>query len=329
VRKRNAYPSSGSGGLSQFATGEPVADHTTCTTLGAEGRWFSCGMSSTNYLGGASYSAWWEYDPVANRYTRLTISGLSRGPRSSVAGSAVFDPIDRQIITLNSDAADNIAAQFVNLNTLAVVQSIDYWIASSTISVGDVDTKNHILLIRAGSLYYYLDLNNKASGIKTVTASGSAPASNLALYWHTPSNAFLTWDGGRNLRKLTPAISGRTYTALAWSDVTPASGGATPPASGPAAGMYNKVQMIDDMGDGRSALAIVPVYGNPDVFVYKLPGTVTSVDRGLPRTIRPVNGIRPASAIYDISGRRVVRPGKSGVYLYVTGKRVEKRVFLR
>ena len=49
--------------------------------------------------------------------------------------------------------------------------------------------------------------------------------------------------------------------------------GVSIPGTGPVAGMYNKIQMIDDMGNGDSALVIVPTYSNPDLFVVRIPAS--------------------------------------------------------
>ena len=38
--------------------------------------------------------------------------------------------------------------------------------------------------------------------------------------------------------------------------------------------MYNKIQLIQDMGNGEAALVVVPRYGSPDVYVMRLSGAV-------------------------------------------------------
>ena len=94
------------------------------------------------------------------------------------------------------------------------------------------------------------------------------------------------------------------------------------------AGTYSKFNIIEDMGNGRSALAVILGTTLP-VYVFKLPGAVTSPEKRLPLPAAVKSESIRQGTVYDIRGRRVVRPSRSGIYLYVTGKRVEKRIDLR
>jgi len=55
----------------------------------------------------------------------------------------------------------------------------------------------------------------------------------------------------------------------------------------------------------------------------------TSTEQQIPEAINVNNRVHQVSRIYDISGRRVLEPRQSGIYLYVTGNKIKKRVYLR
>ena len=87
--------------------------------------------------------------------------------------------------------------------------------------------------------------------------------------YHKPSRAILCWDGdGVNLRKLAiPASIGSTWT---WSRVSPASGNSVTPTAAETNGTFGRFNIIEDMGNGQSALCVVNSTTGP-TFVYKLP----------------------------------------------------------
>jgi hypothetical protein len=270
-RRRNATAAtSGGTSITTFTDGRKASDHTTQLQVEAGGRWFSAGMASTNYMGSANYRQWWEYSLSTEDYINRYNANYAGGALS-VAGLAVYDPIDRQIITIHTGNAVP-AMQFVDLDTLQVALNINSPTFNSSNALNAaIDTDRHLLLVRQDDTCFIYNLANKTAAPKAITSSGTGPERRCALHYHPASNAFLTWDGGSTIRKLTPTISSGSYSALAWSSVSAASGNPiTPPASAPN-GMYNKVQMIRDMGNGQAALVVLPTYSNPDIFVFKVP----------------------------------------------------------
>jgi hypothetical protein len=117
---------------------------------------------------------------------------------------------------------------------------------------------------------FVYNLDNKSAAPAQISITGTPPDVRAALHYHASSRSYFTWDGTTSVFRLTPTISGSTYTALAWSTVAAAGSSVTLPPRNPN-GMYNKVQLIKNMGNGQAALVIVPAYANPDVFVFKLP----------------------------------------------------------
>ena len=119
-----------------------------------------------------------------------------------------------------------------------------------------------------------LDLSNPNGGFTFKTTSGSPagyfPSTGCGTVYHNASNALLVYDDslGRNLRKLTIPAD-KFNGSWVWSEVV--GSGETP--SGQAddfQGVYTKFNIIEDMGNGQSALVVVLNVGGP-VFVYKLP----------------------------------------------------------
>lgn len=286
VRRRNPSTPTGSGHITKFSDGRPCSDHTTNLHIEAEGRWFTPGMASTNYFGYANYQQWWEYKPFDGSGT---ISGqaddwvdLGSGHPSddqSVKGLALWDSVDRQIIVSlpsGSNSGVHIAYQSIdNMSGSAVLNNTnDHGITSSP--CGAIDTTNRILLLRGDTLYKWIKLTSNATktgSYNTLSVTGTPPAAANAFHWHSPSNAFITWDQSGGLYKLTPTVSSGNYTSAVWTQVSGA-GGPTPAMDAQMQGMWNKIQLINDMGNGDSALVVVPKYGTTDVYVMRLTGAV-------------------------------------------------------
>lgn len=282
VRRRNPSTASGSGNIAKFSDGRPCSDHTTNLTIEAEGRWFTPGMSSTNYVGSANYNQWWEYKPfsgtgtisgAADDWVDLGNTHASNG--LSVAGLALWDSFDRQVLVFhNNNTSPSVEFQSIDNMSGAAALTNTQPLAMGGGMMGSIDTTNRIVLVRWNSTYYYLKLTNnttKQAAWSSVSVSGTEPPNTYQMHWHAPSNAFITWDGASGLRKLTPTVSGGGYTSATWSAVAGA-GGVTP-LSGSLL-MYNKINIVQNMGDGTSALVIVSRYANPDTYVMRLTGAV-------------------------------------------------------
>jgi hypothetical protein len=120
-----------------------------------------------------------------------------------------------------------------------------------------------------------LNLENVAAGWKYKTPGGS-PAGmgdGTGAVYHAASRAVLTWrDYGSQIRKLaipSDPVNG-TYS---WSAINAAGSNTVTPPAGPAQGTFGKFNIIEDMGNGRSALVLVTSTTGP-VYVYKLPSAV-------------------------------------------------------
>lgn len=273
VRRRDASTATGSGNISKFSDGRPCSDHTANLYVAAEGRWFTPGMNSTNYNGFGHRNQWWEYNTAAEDYIDLGTNHYGAG---ASFGTAIYDKNARHVITIH----DNNATPSITFTSLDAMRSTHSVENNSPLNVAQspmaaVDTTNKILLLRAGSYYRWLKIDtdaNRRGSLNTVSVSGSAPDSRHQIYWHEASQAFITWGGGNNIRKLTPTVSGGNYTSMTWSNVSV--GGTSMPSSGPPAGMYDKINLLQDMGNGDSALVIVPRYGNPDTYLIRIVGSV-------------------------------------------------------
>lgn len=121
---------------------------------------------------------------------------------------------------------------------------------------------------------WLLDLANPTSGMVSKTSSGS-PAGftpGAGAVYHAASRSILVYDHkyGSTIRKLTVPTNPFTGNFV-WSSVSAASGSMVPGGqSGDFRGVYSKFNMVQDMGNGQSALAVVLNIGGP-VYVYKLP----------------------------------------------------------
>ena len=276
VRRRNATLADtfGSGASrGQWLDGRPVSDHTGDYCVAANGKWFKCGLGAPNYNGGEWGHFWWSFDPAANDYTYLGNTYPRQPDGYSISCSTAFDPSRNRIIKCIPNVAVGVRSYSL---AGAEVDSIAAYFATGTI-LASLDTTNDVLLVRAyaSNTCYAINLATKA--IATFTATGTRPTDSTAkIHWHAASNAFVTWDGAQGLLKLTPTVVGGNYTAAEWSPVGGATG-VVPSGVNFGGGMYSKIQLITNMGDGTAALVIVPKWStmpNKDVWVMRLTGAV-------------------------------------------------------
>lgn len=275
-RRRNATAQSGSGNQTTWSDGRPTSDHTEMSTIAGGGRWFSIGSNAMNFNGGSNVFRWWEFDRGANDWIDLGThnSGASIG---FPCGLALYDPTDSQIIQVRTWGASP-SLVFQNLSNMsgsAALTNTNSFGSETNYFVGAVDTTNRILLVRGSTVgYRIIRLNssaNKQAAWVTVSASGTAPTLRSSWHWHPPSGAFLSWQGGQTIYKLTPTVSGGTYTGLTWSTVSGYTG-ITPTSTIPSTGMYSKVNLMQ-MADSTYAFVAFPNYNGP-VYVCRLTGSV-------------------------------------------------------
>jgi hypothetical protein len=281
LRNATANPKSGAPSLTypQLADGSPCSDHTGDYCVGANGKWFKCGLGSTNFNGDVKDQYWWSFDPQAATpdYTFLGSSYPVNGA-GAINSTVSYDAARHRIV--KSMGSVNNGIRFYSADTGALVTTIPYYITESTLTSA-VDDTNGILLVfsQYTNTAYWLNLASPGTVQSfPITGTANAPADKTSkVWWHAASNAFITWDGAQGLKKLTPTVVGGAYTGIAWSSVS-GGGGVTVPSNMIAAlggGMYSKTSLIKNMGDGTAALVIVPRWSAiSDVWVMRLTGAV-------------------------------------------------------
>jgi hypothetical protein len=279
IRRRNATAAPANDSLAhpQWADGRPCSDHTGDYCVATPGKWFKCGLGAGNFDNCIKENYWWSFDPTANDYTFLG-SGYATNPEGyAISSSVVYDPSRNQIIKCIASPSSATCIRMYSVTTAAQVDSIPVSMGSGTV-LASLDTTNDVLLVRYYNSNTCLAIKLSAKAVTTFSTTGTRPTDSTAkIWWHAPSNAFLTWDGAQGLLKLTPTVGGTSYTGAAWTPVAGA-GGVTLPSNmvaGLSGGMYSKTQLIEDMGDGTGALVIVPRWSSvSDVWVMRLTGAV-------------------------------------------------------
>lgn len=283
-------PSTGSGGdqalgsLMVWGDGLRVPDHGYHKRAFAKGRMWFAGV------GGASVSA--SYSKVCYSIDRATLTQTYHGnPAIGGAGGggyetgpSIYDPVGQRIYALPAyaDSSGGHTAYSIDVNSTGTGDITEYdWNFSGNplhLSWGFVawDKSPRCLII--GSInetrLWILNLEDIASGWTQKTTTGAYwnygsgavyhPASSGALVYHT--------DLGAELRKLSVPSNPLTG-SYSWSTISPSGSNAiTPPGSfnGTFNGVYSKFNIVQDMGNGQSALVFVAsVTGS--TYVYKLP----------------------------------------------------------
>jgi hypothetical protein len=261
----------------QWSDGRPCSDHTGDYCVAADGKWFKCGLGSTNYNGDVKEGYWWTFSPTTNDYSFLGSAYTINPDFYGISSSTVWDSSRGRIIKVMASPSSAIGIRMYSVTTGAQVDSVSQVITAGAVSAS-IDTTNDVLLIRVKDSDACYSVNLATKAVATFSSTGTRPTDGTAkIYWHAPSNAFVTWDGAQGLKKLTPTYSGGNYTGAVWSSVAGA-GGVTVPSSMVSAlggGMYSKVQLINDMGNGDAALVIVPRWSAvSDVWVMSLIGAV-------------------------------------------------------
>ncbi len=119
---------------------------------------------------------------------------------------------------------------------------------------------------------WIMDLTNPNAGFTRRTTAGTANGflPGLGAVYHKPSRAILVGghERGNTLNKLSITGTNPLTATYTWSAVT--IGGPTPRASVNQRGTWNKWQMIEDMGNGQSAIVMATNVDYP-TYVLKLP----------------------------------------------------------
>jgi hypothetical protein len=225
-----------------------------------------------------------------------TIPGGSAGSTFGWQGGAgAFDPTNNKIWkradfyvgqgVASIDCATAVAAGPQNQSTGPQVPGSTYYDnrdvvgvspAPSVITTGTVTPCWIQLLINGGPRIDVMDLNNPTGLFFSPSASGTGSYPDGAgAVWHRASNAVLVYDlsFGANIGMLKLSSNDPRTASYGWSTVTPAAGNTATPATDQVSqfrGLFSKVQLINDMGNGQSALVAMCGYRG-STYVYKLP----------------------------------------------------------
>lgn len=251
-------------------------------TWGAGKVWYA-GMDGM-YVSGMWSTRCWSFDrnalgdgpfPVANAPWRNLGLGL---PQSSgvngEAGCASYDRVGNRVWSSVGAYANSAGQSFYSINcaTNAISQH-DFalqggrprWCALAH------DLRVWVLGCPYEGKLELVDLANPVRTINSVpTGSPSGLEDGVGAVYHQRSRAIFCWDGyGGNIRKLSIPSNPLTGT-YTWSQVTPASGNPVSPSAPSDTGTYSKFNLIEDMGNGQSALVVINKTDEP-VYVFKLP----------------------------------------------------------
>jgi hypothetical protein len=295
--KRLSNPSTNTGGGDSYngnelyPDGKPRTVHGWNRCVWGNGRvWYGgmAGMYPNGYYSTACVS--WNRDAVGDGpfpvsaaaspwvfHGRIPFGGGSAGSSYDwQLGNAVFDPVTKRVWACAQYSqfgnhcyyVDTTAASpapvAVNINEAGAFHSWGViphnlgrvWITKDK-------SQNRLML---------LNLNNPSDGwvAKSVpTFSGSGVSESHGAVYHVGTQAIYCWhNNGASIVKISVPndLWNGTYTV---STVAAAPGGVTPSA-GPPAGTFSRFNIVEDMGNGQSALVLVNSVTGP-VYVYKLP----------------------------------------------------------
>lgn len=277
--KRLTEPSQAAGGTDAknssmgYADGRPRPVH----------GWHRCcfGADRVWYAGidGAFYSGMWSTacysfsrSSLAWAYHGIAIADIGGGNFNGEAGVAAYDRVRNMVWSLGGAGATGAGynAYTIDCSTgaitprslpnsasgrwTAIAPDLDLWIVGDPFS-------NYLTV---------LDLKNPAAGFRRVAYTGTFPVLGSGCVYHKASRALLLWhDSGASIQKV--SIPENVWTGT-WtvSTVAAAPGNSVIPTRAPVQGTFSRFNIIEDMGNGQSALCLVNGT-RESVFVYKLP----------------------------------------------------------
>lgn len=234
--------------------------------------WMYHGRLYTYIPGGAGdstfsyYSGPVAYDRVANRFWRAADYATQDG-----------------VVTF--DAAQAVAAGRRDLSSGPAVASIriydvplygnplsDAW---SVVTDG-LTPRCWIVGAPNESMLYIMDLQNKPGEFVTRNVGGTPPpgwGKFMGAVWHGPSRSILVGgtEGAPNVYRLSMSSSNPMSASYSWSRVALGSSNSVTPSPGyQYNGTFGKWQMIEDMGNGQSAIVLMSNVEGP-TYVFKVP----------------------------------------------------------
>jgi len=255
-----------------WSNGNPSSSHSYSQDICVNGRWLAFGRSAVNYLGGSSNTVCVEFDKTGNTWINQgNILDNNQYPGNAIP---LYIPSVDRIVRIHGAGGNSYSSgtEIINPSTLATVSSSSANFEDGGELVGSYDTTHGIALVR-GSAGWWWSKGTSFSSWNSITPTGSTVPSKHGFDWHPASGAFLTYVFGTGLLKGVPTVDGSgNYTGIVWSVVSGTTG-LTPPAYNTTGGtgLYNRVWVGSDMGDGRCPLVYVPAYEFPDVYVLAIP----------------------------------------------------------
>lgn len=263
----------------RYGDGRPSSTHTYNRPCFGGGRFWLAGIDSEY-----SSSGWWS--TATYSFDRATLQwtyhgqGIPNPPSNDsnwkwLGGSAAYDRVGKRVWSIAQYAISH-AVFSVDADPLSptfgqsTVYSFNIGTPGYSWSVIAYDLR--LWIVGGVNGLYTLDLENPSRGFSQRSAQGGSSAAldlGVGAVYHQPSRAILCWDGyGAQIRKL--AIGGSSW---AWSTIQPAASNSVTPSGSQRNGTYGRFNLIEDMGNGQSALCIVNSTTGP-TYVYKLPEVV-------------------------------------------------------
>lgn len=291
-RLRNATLQNGSGNIGRAwpSDGNPPPSHSYSQNVAVGNEVWRCGLSGVPYLGFGASQALWRLH-IGDYTTTTPNTGpdigtnfyhdhgdVLTGTASTGNSCSVFDPASNQVISLFGNS-NTPSVQYFNPLTGAINHTNTNAISDGNVWSRGLDTTNRIVLVYSNTgsgIWFALNLGTVGSptfgATYSVTASGTPPTVLAGMFWHVPSQAFLSWEPGTGLLVGTPTVVAGSYTHITWavSGVT-LTGGPPPAYINPAdEGLNSRLDGIPDMGDGRACLLYLPQYQPQDMWCLAL-----------------------------------------------------------
>ena len=262
-----------------------------CTTT--DGRIFHAGLDGMGSPSGQWSTACWSFDNRARTGWTYHGLGIPNPPQpfgsafSWQAGPGAYDRVTNTVYSAAQYAVGDgtrSAQGGYSVDVGTNVITIHDWVFPGNPFGGAWSAIAHDLRVwivgsNTENRLWILNLNDVAAGWiqKTTSGAPSGFVDGVGAVYHQPSSAIICWRDtfGAGIRKLSvPAdpING----AYVWSEILPAGSNSVVPTPNPRypGRSFSKFQMIEDMGNGQSALVTVNDTQVAATFVYKLPAAV-------------------------------------------------------
>jgi hypothetical protein len=270
-------------GLGNYADGQPRCGHGYAQPASGNGKIWLAGISGMASSNGYWTTATYSFDRATQAWTYWGKGSPNAGTDGTNWEGAPA-VVDTSTGTVWAKANGGDSNGLFSCTTAGVIRTYNLPATVAVSTSGNGYSGFHAIIGRywvcVGTSYgtpgvYVLNLDSPASGWTQCPLATSGTAMPLSGGWgvyHAASRAFICWNNsGANLYKLSvpanPAAGTYTWQGI----VTPNSGGVTP-SSGSAQGTFGKFNIINDMGNGQSALVLTNRNTDP-TYVYKIPAS--------------------------------------------------------